>query len=379
LCVTITTDGGHDPARAGEKDAASGSSFGANVREFLAWWRDELVGMMPGSGQNSLQTGGPVATVQELDGQLVLKTKPGNGGVPLVAGKSSRNIPKEGVVFLLGDDAALRRERRLPSASRAHIQNIMNLQMASDTPFTIDEVYADSIVTSEDDTAREIVVSQALAPRPAIDAIVDGMRQTYGIELSAIDLADAASPTGRAGYNLLPLSKRPVVKSGGASGLRILMFVLVGAAVFAGFAWRDLQQRRIAAADTLIANAETGAAEALEVSTRVNQGIGGIQKLAAEQSDPLGFLRVYNTVARILPEGSWLEEFSYERPTVMITGLSGNSATLVEAFEASEAVASARFVSPIVTDSQNGAERFRLEITFKGPAGEAAPAEEPAQ
>ena len=63
----------------------------------------------------------------------------------------------------------------------------------------------------------------------------------------------------------------------------------------------------------------------------------------------------------------------------MITGLSSNSATLVEAFEASEAVASARFVSPIVTDSQSGAERFRLEITFKGPAGEAAPAEEPAQ
>jgi hypothetical protein len=377
--VPITPEGGQDTAQAGEKDAASGASFGANAREFLAWWRDELTGMMPGGGRNSPRASGPVATVQELDGQLVLKTKPGNGGVPLAPGKPVRNLPKDGVVFLLADNAALRRERRLPSASRAHIQNIMNLQMASDTPFTIDEVYADSIVTGEDDDAREIVVSQALAPRPAIDAIIDGMRQTYGVTLSAIDLADASSPSGRAGYNLLPASQRPVAKSGGASGIRILLFVLVGAAVFAGFAWRDLQQRRIAAADTLIANAETGAADAMQVSTRVTQGVGGIQKLAAEQSDPLGFLRVYNTVASLLPEGSWLEEFSYERPTVVLTGLSANSATLVEAFEASEAVASARFISPIVTDSQSGAERFRLEVTFKGPAGEGDPAEEPAQ
>jgi general secretion pathway protein L len=150
--------------------------------------------------------------------------------------------------------------------------------------------------------------------------------------------------------------------------------------VFAGFAWRDLQQRRIAAADTVIATAEVGAAEAMQISTRVTQGISGIEKLSAEQADPLGFLRVYNTVASLLPDGSWLEEFAYERPTVTLTGLSGNSATLVEAFEASDEIAGARFASPVVRDSQTGAERFRLEITFKdaskGAADEAAPATE---
>ena len=68
-----------------------------------------------------------------------INSKPGVPAVPLVpGGKTPRGIPKPGVVYLLSEDAALRRERRLPSASRAHVQNIMNLQMASDTPFTID-------------------------------------------------------------------------------------------------------------------------------------------------------------------------------------------------------------------------------------------------
>jgi len=373
--VSIAGEGDRETGRASEEDGVSNASFGANVRNFFAWWRHELASLTPASWRNSLKASGPAATVQEVDGQLVLKSKPGVPVVPLVpGGKTPRGIPKAGVVYLLSEDAALRRERRLPSASRAHVQNIMNLQMASDTPFTIDEVYADSIVTGEDDAAREIVVSQALAPRASIDALVDQMYQGYGIQLSAIDLADKALPNGRAGYNLLPVSRRPAVQSGGSSGIRIMTFVLLGAAVFVGFAWRDLQQRRIAAADTIIATAEVGAAEAMQISTRVTQGIGGIDKLADEQADPLSFLRVYNIVASLLPDGSWLEEFAYERPTVTVTGLSGNSATLVEAFESSDAIASARFASPVVTDSQTGAERFRLEITFKGPAGETTPA-----
>jgi hypothetical protein len=381
--VSVTGEGDRDTARAGEDDATSSVSFGTYMRDFFAWWRQELVSLTPVGWRNSLQARGPEASVQEVDGQLVLKTQPGVPGVPLVPGGTTlQSIAGAGVVYILSEDAALRRERRLPAASRAHVQNIMNLQMASDTPFTIDEVYADSIVTGEDDTAREIIVSQALAPRASIDALIDQMHHSYGIRLAAIDLADRAMPMGRVGYNLLPLSMRPAVKSGGSSGIRILAFVLAGAAVFAGFSWRDLQQRRIAAADTLIATTEVGAAEAMQISTRVTQGIGGIEKLAAEQADPLGFLHVYNTIASLLPDGSWLEEFAYERPTVIVTGLSGNSATLVEAFEASGAIAGARFASPVVRDSQTGAERFRLEITFRdarAPVGETAPAAETEQ
>jgi hypothetical protein len=383
LPVSVTGEGDRDTARAGEDDATSSVSLGAYMRDFFAWWRQELVSLTPEGWRNSLQARGSVATVQEVDGQLVLKTQPGVPGVPLVPGGTAlQSIPGPGVVYILSEDAALRRVRRLPAASRAHIQNIMNLQMASDTPFKVEEVYADSIVTGEDDAAREIIVSQALAPRASIDALIEQMHQDYGIRLAAIDLADSAMPMSRAGYNLLPPSMRPAVKSGGSSGIRILAFVLAGAAVFAGFSWRDLQNRRIAAADTLVATAEVGAAEAMQISTRITQGIGGIEKLAVEQADPLGFLHVYNTIAALLPDGSWLEEFAYERPTVIVTGLSGNSATLVEAFEASDAIAGARFASPVVRDSQTGAERFRLEITFKdarAPVGETAPAAETGQ
>jgi hypothetical protein len=246
-------------------------------------------------------------------------------------------------------------------------------QMASETPFTVDEVYSDSIITGEIAATRELHVSQALTPRAAIDDLIARLRSDYGIELAGIDVADVTASSGRAGFNLLSTAMRPRTASGQFSGLRLMLLVLAGAAIFAGMSWRDLQERRIAAADALIADAEGGAAGAMQVSTQVNQGIEGVKRLAAEQADPASFLRVYDLSASLLPDGTWLEEFSYERPVAYLTGLSANSATLVETFESSELVQGARFASPTVTDPVTGAERFRLEVTFKAPGSASAP------
>jgi general secretion pathway protein L len=349
-------------------------SLGQSAIEFLAWWRDELSGLAPASLRKAFESGAETAIVQEMDGNVVLR-KRGSAPRTLTAnGKPPGGLPKGGVVYLLPEDGALRRERRLPSASRAHIQDIMNLEMASETPFTIEEVYADSIITDEVDATREIVVAQALAPRAPIDEIITRMQRDYGLGLAGIDVA---TPTGaRAGFNLLPAVFRHRAAASHAMTFGILLAVLAASALFAGLSWRDLQQRRIDAAEAMLTDTTGGAAGAMQVSTRVAQGIEGIQRLAAEQRDPASFLRVYDEVADLLPDGTWLEEFSYQRPTAFLTGLSANSATLVQAFESSALVQSARFASPIVTDPQTGAERFRLEVTFKAP-GAPAPAEAP--
>lgn len=369
--MSITNDGDRDPVSANDNGSPYGMGHSSGVAGFVAWWREELAGLAPSAMRSAFDSRTVIATVQELDGQTILKRKPGSPGKVLPADprKAAANLPKGGVIYLLPEDGALRRERRLPSASRAHIHEIMNLQMASETPFTVDEVYTDSIITGEDDATREISVAQTLAPRAAIDAIVLQMRDAHGIELSGVDVVDPASATGRAGFNLLPVDDTAPKRKGWLSLNRVLLLVVVATGVFAAMSWRDLQARRIASSDAIIAAAEGNASEAIGANTRITNGIAGIERLNAAQKDPQSFLRVYNAIAGLLPEGSWLEEFSYEAPLAIITGLSSNSATLVEAMESSDLVQSARFAAPIVTDARTGAERFRLEITFKTTAG----------
>lgn len=376
--MSIAQDGNRDPAGAHESAVPQGGSA-SGIGGFLAWWRDELVAMAPKGLRGTFNRDPEVATVQEVDGQVYLKRRSNASprALQMGTGKPVANLPSGGVVYLLPEDGALRRERRLPAASRAHIQDIMNLQMASETPFTVDEVYSDSIITGEDDEAREILVSQALAPRAAIDALVQRMRADYGLEITGLDIADPLAANGRVGYNLLPSGKAKAGKGSGITLNRLLILGVLGAGVFAAMSWRDLQERRIASADALIAAAEGNASEALAVNTKITQGVEGIQKVTAETQQPLSFMSAYNLIASLLPDGSWLEEFNYDRPVVVITGLSSNSATLVQAMESSDLVESAKFTSPTVTDPRSGAERFRMAVTFKTPDGAAAPA--PAQ
>lgn len=367
--MPVTAEGDRDPVNANDNGSPYGMGHSSGVSGFFAWWREELAALTPKGMRQAFDSHTIGATVQELDGQVVLKRKPGAAAriLPADPRKAAALIPKGGVIYLLPEDGALRRERRLPSASRAHIQDIMNLQMASETPFTVEEVYTNSVVTGEDDATREIIVAQALAPRPAIDAIIQRMRDSYGVELAGMDIA---TPEGRAGFNLLPADDAAPTRTGWLSVNNLLLVAFVLAGVFAALSWRDLQQRRISSADAIIAAAEGNASEAIAANTKITNGIAGIQRLAAAQQDPTSFLKVYNQIAALLPDGSWLEEYSYEAPTTTITGLSANSSSLVEAMESSELVQSARFTSPIVTDQRTGAERFRIEITLKSQPGQ---------
>jgi len=310
-----------------------------------------------------------VAFVQEVDGKVLFQ-RPSEATrrvLPVASSGNRSDISGAAVLYLLPEGGVLLREKRLPRASRARVQSIMNLQLASETPFTVDEVYSDSLVVDEDDATREIVVIQALVPRSIVDGIAKDLHQTYGAKLLGVDVADPTSSTGRAGFNVLPRDRRASAGGKGFSVNGVMLLILLGSALFAGWAWRDLQQRRIATAEGLLVGAEAQAAEAMRVNALVNDGVAGIEYVGAELRDPLGFFRAHEAIAALLPDGTWLEEFSYARPVASIAGLSSNSATLVEALESSDLVESAKFSSPVVADPQNDAERFRLQVTLLDP------------
>lgn len=367
--MSVAPEGDRNPKGLHDVGSPLAADRSSGVAGFFSWWCGELADLAPKGMRHAFDSTTMGATIQEVNGQLVLKRKPDAPGrvLPPEPRKASTMLPKAGVVYLLPEDGVFRRERRLPAASRAHIQEIMNLQVASETPFTVDEVYTSSIVNSEDDTAREIVVTQALAPRTTIDNIRQQLRDTFGIEPVGVDVANESG--GPSGFNLLPSDDAAPARKSWLTLTNLSIVALIASGVFAAVSWRDLQQRRITSADAIIAAAEENASEAIAANKQIESGVAGIRRIAAVQQDKVTFLKVYHIVARHLPAGTWLEEFNYEAPVATVTGLSSNSAPLVEGIESSDLVKSARFTSPTVTDPRSGAERFRMEITFKTSPG----------
>ena len=372
MSISIGGDGKKTGTIAGQPTVRA--RFLDNFRDFSVWWQDELSQLAPPWLKDFFARQDPVSTVQEVDGSLVVKHQ--SDTQPRVLeprlGVDRQSLGGAHLVYLLPEDAVLRRQKWLPRAARAQARNIMSLQIPSETPFSSDEVYADTHVIDDDRDASEVLAVQGLAQRATVDGIAARVLDVYGVRLAGIDVADPASANGRAGFNFLPVEKRIAARSSGFSLDRVLLIVLAGAALFAGWAWRDLQQRQIAAAETALSAAEGRAEEALKVVAQISSGADAIARMGAALNDPLRFERVYEATAALLPDGTWLEEFAFSRPVATITGLSTNSAALVEILEASEFVASAKFVSPVVADSQSRAERFRMEITFAAPSGSEA-------
>ena len=371
--MSVAVDGGGDELVDQKDGTVPRASLSDSAADFLRWWGAELSAMTPGWLRNAFFPRAAVATVREIDGALFIQ-QPGGKLVELAPapGKRRTTVGGASLVYLLPKSGALLRLKRLPRASRMHVQGIMDLQIPSETPFSIDEIYSDTRITGEDDAAGEIFVSQAIAPRLAIDDISARMLDTYGVRLAGVDVADAASASAGLGFNLLPPDVRAPIKADGVSMNLLLLALLVISVVFAGWAWRDLQQRRLASAEENLALVEVQSQGAIQVNAQVHEGIAGIQQMEDAVRDPLRFAYVFETVSALLPDGSWLEEFNYTRPQAELSGFTQSSAKMIEALEASDLVASAKFMAPVVTDPQTGAERFRLQVTFADPgvAGE---------
>jgi general secretion pathway protein L len=372
--VSIAVDGGRDELVSQKSGDSPRLSLSDGAGGFLRWWGAELSAMTPGWLRDAFFPRAAVATVRDIDGKLFIQ-QPGSKLVELAPapGKRRTAIGGASLVYLLPKAGALLRQKRLPRASRMHVQGIMDLQIPSETPFSADEIYSDTRITGEDDAMGEIFVSQALAPRLGIDEISARMLDVHGVRLAGVDVADAASPSTGLGFNLLPHDVRAPVKTGGVSLNLLLLVLLVISMVFAGWAWRDLQQRRLASAEAELALVEVQSQGALQVNAQVRDGIAGIQQMESAVRNPLRFAHVYETVSALLPDGTWLEEFNYTQPQAELSGFTDSSATVIEALEGSDFVASAKFMAPVVTDPQTGAERFRLQVTFADPnaAGEA--------
>ena len=319
--------------------------FASGVAGFFAWWREELAGLAPkGMRQALRRTRNRRHRSGSWTVRLVLKRKPRRRGKVLPADprKAAASFPRTAWSTCFPKTARCAAN----AACRAHrartSSDIMNLQMASETPFTVDEVYTDSIITGEDDATREIIVSQALAPRPAIDAIVERMREIYGIEprrhghsrpvrpraapASTFSPSMTAPPAGRA---WLP---RPTASAGCRCRRRPFRRPVVARPAATPDRGRRHAHR---------GRRRQGGGSASNVNDAITNGIAGIQTLSAATQQRSARASCRSTISsrRCCRTGPGWKSSPTRQPVATITGLPANSATLVEAMESSDLVA----------------------------------------
>lgn len=347
---------------------------------FWGWWRRCLVAWLPrgwrkllGWSQDRLllsRDGDEFRVRWEDDGQLheLARIPAAAGPLPLdrLLGARAAALPRW---WLLPATTGLRRRLRLPETAAKHLREVAGFEIDRQTPFLADDVRYD-VRTIEHRDDGQLEVELAVVPHRLLDGVLAG--QGGAMVLAGVDLADAE---GRPlGFNLLPASDRRR-RSDPMRRWNLLLVVIALAAMVAAGA-RMLDNRR-AAADALQQRVDGQLAQARLVAAQRDRLAGlveGAAFLDQKRAARPAVVEVWAEATRRLPAGTWLEKFSIEGDTLLLTGYSNDAPSLVARMEGSPLWRKPALTGVLQADAASGRNRFTLTARLAGGATAASEA-----
>jgi general secretion pathway protein L len=266
------------------------------------------------------------------------------GLVGLRAALSQRQTG-EMVILRLPAAALLERPVTLPLAAERDPERVLGYEMERLTPFTADEVYWGYSVEARDRARNRLSLRLSFVPRIQVNELIDTLSDCAG-RPSLIE-ADTASgprsirlqhdrPTGRAA---LFTARNAAYGLAGLAALVLISPFLRQSLDMAAVQGRlDAMQPRIHVVDQLrrrIAGAGAGGEAVVNETRRVGDALGA---LAA--------------VTEILPDDSYLTEFTMRERKMTLSGLSASAPKLISALSSDPRVKNPAFTAPVTRDGK---------------------------
>jgi general secretion pathway protein L len=338
---------------------------------FWTWWITELTSLLPPNLQSALSQRDQRDFV-EFDGDAFIVrrgTMSGNrelSRIPrTVAERSAIESPADAkeTVLLLPADKVLVKSMTLPLAAEENLREVLSFEMDRQTPFTADQVYYDSIVTSRNTRRKTLSVDLVLAPRTVVDGLLEELANS-GLRADILSTRDS-SGTAMLPINLLPRRKRgnrnTAVRRLNATlvVVTVLLFITV-------IALPLLQKQQVLGElEPQLIAAVAQAESANELRQQVARLMAGSGDLVRKKQTGLSVLRTINELTRVLPDHTWINRLDISETEVQLQGQSSSSAMLISLLEGSPVLKNVRFRSPVIRIPSTGEERFHLSAEIE--------------
>jgi general secretion pathway protein L len=348
------------------------------IERFLRWWVGELRELLfdhliPSErlpeAQLLILSGPNGLTCYELRGDTrrSLGQFPSPGTDPEIARSAiSRKctfLDRSTAVHLsLSDSVVLRRRMLLPAAARGNLRQVLAYEMDRQTPFRAEQVYFDFRLVDHLTDSDELSVEFVAVPRTVLDELLDFL-ESVGIRADTVNVPprhDNVTDSAGDEVNLLPPERRTQRgrrMSPGDAKLTGLVFALVVAALTVPIFKIKWAEHRL---EQEIAATQPHAEQVLELRTHLNSNMADTSKLIALKEASPVVINVLAELARVLPDGTWLNTLNLQQDVLRIRGHSTASSELISVLEESPAFHKVSFVSPVTQDPKTGKEQFEI-------------------
>lgn len=334
-----------------------------NAAEVLAAWKQELGTLaqdLMGSTEDDREL-----IVTPRDGRMQLLWNGvgiGEATRATLAGDAGLIGGRRDAVLELPSSSVLRPTVRLPNASQRVLREALTYELEKLSPVPPDQIYFDFRVASRDRDANTAEIELRIIRREIVD---EAMRQCRAndIAIGAIRFEGDPRPAEPAAF---PVDRMAMLRG---TWRRHSLAILGGlAAVLLIAVLIALYMRGSATLDALSEEMVMEGARASRVEQlqhRIDQAGTQLAFLSRQKQRPL-FVAVLADVAHVLPNGSWIGEFTMSGNRIRLSGYSRSASDLIAVFDRSGRFVNAQFAAPITQSATPGVDRFDLTFEIAG-------------
>ncbi len=269
---------------------------------------------------------------------------------------------RERIALRIAPDQALAKTIELPLAAEENLRQVLAYEMERQTPFRADQVRFTYAVVGRDAVARRLTVALTVIPNETVERQLGDLAR-LGVRPVAVVVGVPGTPFVRTADSAVQVSPLPRYRradrwlAAAAAVLALILAALPFVRHELAFAQLDERIARVRAP----AEAMLKLAGELEAELA---GAGTVSRIKAQAASPV---RLIDELARLLPDDTWLVQFTLSESELEIEGLSLSAAALVAKLEASALFANVRFRTPVTRDPLTSREHFALMLTVAKP------------
>jgi general secretion pathway protein L len=333
--------------------------------EFFDWWGRQLLDLVPAGWRGGGQGADALIADAQSPGLLTLLRR--RRGVEQRLGQVRMDDPSatglraalngrprgERVLLRLPAEAVLERSVVLPLAAERDPERVLGYEMERLTPFAADEVFWGFGVEARDKARSRLVVRLTVVPRVAIAGLMDLLAH-HGGRPDLLEAPTLAGPrsirlTHEAGESVRAwLSERSLLIAAG--GLALL--VIASPFLRQSLQLSDLQDSLETMRPQMM--------KAEQLRRKISGAGAGGDAVAAETRRLGDTLEALAAVTEILPDDSYLTEFTMRERKMTLSGLSASAPKLINALSVDPRIRGPAFTAPVTRSESNHNDVFSI-------------------
>lgn len=338
-----------------------------SVREFLRWWFEQLLSLLPKGRWRNPVSGRTLAI--SIDQALIEITPPGASAERSLSLAEAQVTDLRGdvdaVAVTLGPKDYLVRDLALPRLAASNLDEAVGYQIPKLLPFKRDQVLFACGPGDRKVPDGQISVWLVAIPRQTLERPLSGLDIT--LPGNPIRLREAPASGGRLTFSwqlARQAQRHALTRRALWAGLAATWAIAVGLLL-------HTQRQHL---DAQLATRDTLRQDALAVSQlreQLDRAQAQFDAVIQRRQQAVSPLRLLNELTTLLDDDTWLINLELDAEALSLQGVSTAPAALIETLESSPLLGNARFDAAITQAGRDSGSRFNISAQATTPAVEA--------